>query len=408
MFLVALFPPLAPAEEGSEIDGGPSPARATPIEPGRYTETIEPGSKRWFEVELAAGEALAVGGALLAPEDLGSDSAEGTFALTVLSPSGEEWVGSREASPLFIAEGNGPETLGALTPPTGGPEPPVSQSAAAFTETGSYAFGFSLGDVGEDGGLDRGEELALELVVDRIDVVGGLPGGGLTPAGLDPAVAPDAVEVAGDPAPLPGGDSFNSSPLLEPGSYSSSIGVGEDAYYAVEVPAGQRAQVAVELDLTEGPRRRLERDLYSYLLAAYTPVFQPASEDSELAEGAKTLVRTRTDPATPIGELVGELESGELDGPGVWYFRLYASEPFGREGEGDGFELPATIDVQLKGEALEPPPAAVTAPEADESEGTGGFGFPTIALVGAGGLLVAIGVALTLGRRWRRGRARQG
>lgn len=422
--LAALAPSSASAAAGTGLSGGPSPAGAVPVEPGRYLDAISPGSERWYAIELAAGEALAVGGALFAPEDLDSESVEGSFALTVRSPSGREWVGSREVSPLFLTEGNGPETLGALTPPAGGPDPPVSESAAAFTETGTYAFGYALGGAG-GGELDRDRELALELAIDRIDAGGGEPGGALAPAGLEAADEPAALEGAADPAmptdededgratapaPLAGGGSFNAAPLMEPGSYATTIGVGEDAYYAVEVPAGQRAQVAVEVDLTEGPGRRLERDLYSYLLAAYTPVFQPAGEDGELAEGGSVLVRTRTARASPIDELVGELGTGELSGPGAWYFRLYASEPFSGEGGGGAFELPAAIEVQLKGEALEPvaaDPGVSELPPAEEAEGTGGLGFATIALVGAGALLVAVGVALTVGRRRRRRRARQ-
>lgn len=426
----------AEAAEGAEISGGSSREQATAIEPGRYLDTLAPGAARWYSIELAAGQALALGGALFPPESLDQESVEGSLAFSVRSPSGEQWVGSREVSTLFIGEGNAPETLGALTPPAGGSDPPVSESAAAFTEVGIYSFGFSLkGEGGKLGELAGVAGLQLELAVDRLDSAGGEPGGALLPSEVFAAPPPATAEQGGASdrpsdgsardgsreggprggevlsAPVAGGDSFNDAPLLEPGRYAGMIETGEDAYYAVAVPAGQRAQVGVGINLAEGPRRRLERGLNSYLLAAYTPIFQPTGEDGELAEGRSVLVRTRTARATPAGDLVDEVGAGELEGPGVWYFRLFASEPF--TGEGREVEVPTEIEVQLKGEALEAPdptPVAGDEPPADGNggvdesvEGPGGFGAATIALVVVAALLVAAGVGLAVRRRSARG-----
>ena len=136
---------------GTEVDGAPSYGAAPALLPGQYTDSITPGSEKWYSFDLAEGQAADISITIVGDprsEDVGD--ARGV----VVTPELDD---TAEATLMFHA---GPTTISGaiLTPEVG--------SKFHFEEGGTYYLRLELGDDTEGEAADQ--ELPVELLVDII------------------------------------------------------------------------------------------------------------------------------------------------------------------------------------------------------------------------------------------------
>jgi Ca-activated chloride channel family protein len=225
------------------------------------------------------------------------------------------------------------------------------------------------------------------------------------------AAAPAFAQDRG--APVVGGGSFNSAPVLEPGRYHDTILPGEYLYYGFRLAAGQTLRVtATHPDIDNDAVRRMGVIFLSGNIHTPTRAFSANAthegdkETMGFGTGDADPLVVSSDPVSPEED---ESDSGPWAGAGVYYLALHAVY---READTPPrAEIPFAFVAEVQG-AAQPnatpsstptpaPTAAATATPAPEAEASAGPS-PAVAAVGAvGGIL--IGVIAGIARRRRRG-----
>ena len=219
-------------------------------------------------------------------------------------------------------------------------------------------------------------------------------------------LAPSAA-LAQTSAPVVGGGSFVTAPLIEPGKYRDTLLPAERLFYGIKLEAGQRLRVAAQLDVEE----ELGSDIASaFSVGIETPlreveVLDLVDEDiagnDSLTAGAN---RDRVEfVSTPVlaGSAARE-DSGNYRGPGIWYVSLYL--PTNKE-KPARVEVPVDFELEVIGEpqpdaSPEPTPAEATPAPSPEKDDSGGGSSPA-AVIGVGLVCVLVGLVggALLGRR---------
>ena len=194
--------------------------------------------------------------------------------------------------------------------------------------------------------------------------------------------------VAGAPEPVVGGGSFNTAPVVEPGTYRDTLLPGERLFYGIELAAGQQLRIAAELDAGEVVPAA------GFSVGLQTPLREVEVLDlvEEDVTGNGTVTPDLGDRiefvSVPVLAASGAREESiGYRGPGTWYVSLYMSS---LDQEPQRVEVPVTLELEVRGEPqpdtrLEPMPA----PERESGPSTGallgaGLGGLVVGLIGGG------------------------
>lgn len=226
--------------------------------------------------------------------------------------------------------------------------------------------------------------------------------------------APARAQDAG--APVVGGGSFNSAPILEPGRYHDTILPSERLFYGFRLAAGQSLRITLTPGLSGPALARLQIVYLSGAIWAPTrdedPDWRGAADENENlffkggAEPDGPMVVTSWEATTASDDAT----KGTWHGPGVYFFNLFALHD-SREGAPPRAEIPFTFEAEIVGAAQPnatasatptptptPRATATTTPAPAEDDGP-----PPEAMagVGVGGILVGVIAGIALLRRRR-------
>jgi Ca-activated chloride channel family protein len=238
------------------------------------------------------------------------------------------------------------------------------------------------------------------------------------------SLAPAAAAQQG--TPIVGGGSFNTAPLLEPGSYTDTVAAGETVYWKIKLQKGQILRVRATVDTSE-----VETDLFAgnylegianlgYRLYLFTPLRERVSDEFEWRDGAADLegddsAGAKTGEAvTPrvLGyeQILGpDFNLDKYPAPGEWFIALSAADsdtypaeipaelPIGLEVGVEGTAEPSSPDfaAKLPGPTPEPTASAESLLAGDADAGDPAL---TIALVGLLCLLGGLGLGALASR----------
>ena len=169
--------------------------------------------------------------------------------------------------------------------------------------------------------------------------------------------------------PVVGGGSFNTAPLLGPGTYDDTVAAGETVYWKVRLAKGQVLRVKATVDtsqiqtdpLADGFDKGLAN--LNYFLDIFSPLREQLSEESggtydtasarlegSAAAGAKT--GTATGPRVLGFEqiLASDYNEDKFPAPGEWYVSLNAADTATFPAEVPA-ELPVELQVEVIGQA---------------------------------------------------------
>ena len=207
--------------------------------------------------------------------------------------------------------------------------------------------------------------------------------------------------------PVVGAGSFNSAPILEPGSYSDTVEPAEYLYYAIRVGAGQRLRLSGGTG--DGPSDLLHMGVAAVYLTIHSPTrmdvsaFSNGDAEGDLgAPGGMTF-------ESPTVQASGDSDTdGPWTGPGVYFLSVQAVYR-GSQLDPPRAEIPFHFTVSLVG-AVQPTPTptpvrtatpTATASPTPAPSGTGNGGGHAAAAAGAGvaGLLLGVIAGIALRRR---------
>lgn len=214
-------------------------------------------------------------------------------------------------------------------------------------------------------------------------------------------------------APVVGGGSFNSAPILEPGSFHDTILPGEYLYYGFRVAAGQRLRV----ELTHPDIGNEDvRDLGVIFLSGnvHSPTrtlgFGTSGGDNAFISFGNLETKPLVVTSAEAGADEDDDTSGVWKSAGVYYLALHAV--WSGNGTRPKAEIPFTFTAAVQGTALPnatpsatptptpsatPTAKATPAPVKAEDDGPG----PAVAAIGGvGGIL--LGAVAGIARRGRR------
>ena len=183
------------------------------------------------------------------------------------------------------------------------------------------------------------------------------------------ALPAPALAQGGAAKPVVGGGSFNTAPLLGPGTYDDTVAAGETVYWKVRLAKGQVLRVKATVDtsqiqtdpLADGFDKGLAN--LNYFLDIFSPLREQLSEESggtydtasarlegSPAAGAKT--GTATGPRVLGFEqiLASDYNEDKFPAPGEWYVSLNAADTATFPAEVPA-ELPVELQVQVIGQA---------------------------------------------------------
>jgi Ca-activated chloride channel family protein len=165
-----------------------------------------------------------------------------------------------------------------------------------------------------------------------------------------------------------GGGSFNTAPLLAPGTYSDTVAAGETVYWKVRLAKGQVLQVKATVDTSQIQTDALADDYdrglagLDYFVDIFSPLREQLSEESggtyaaasarlEGSAGAGAKAGTATGPRVLGFEqiLASDYNKDKFPAPGEWYVSLNAADSALLPADVPA-ELPVELDVQVVGQ----------------------------------------------------------
>ncbi|WP_028066269.1 hypothetical protein [Solirubrobacter soli] len=209
--------------------------------------------------------------------------------------------------------------------------------------------------------------------------------------------------------PVVGGGSFNSAPVLEPGTYRDTILPTEYLYYGFRLAAGQRLDVTVTLP--DIPPESV-RSMGVIWLAGniHTPtrtetdVF--ANRDDAIGFDGTGPNETLSVSSDDVSAEQDDSASGAWRGAGVYYLALHAVVGAGTT-DPVRAEIPLTFRAEVVGEAAPnatptptptPTPTATATP-AKRAEASAGPPAAVAAVAGVGGILLGVFAGIARRRR---------
>jgi len=210
-------------------------------------------------------------------------------------------------------------------------------------------------------------------------------------------------------APVVGGGSFNTAPLIGPGEYRDTLLPGERLFYGVKLGAGQRLQVSGQL---KGRQDVIEDAATGFSVGIETPLREVDVldlVDEDIAGNGTVTTGSSSDRIefVSVPALTGSAARDEginYRGPGTWFVSLYMSS---NEPDPPRVEIPVDLGIKVIGTAQpDPEPEKTPAKPTPAASGGGDDGETSIgtvigvglAALVVGGVLGAAAAALT-GRR---------
>jgi hypothetical protein len=234
----------------------------------------------------------------------------------------------------------------------------------------------------------------------------------LVAVGLALAIAGPAQAQGTVGTPVVGGGSFNTAPVLEPGTFRDTILPAEYLYYGFKLEAGQQLHIKAETDIDHSEVNAM--GVLYVSLNIHTPTrvtdvnsSQPGDNKSALQTGGDDYQLAISSDVVRPDQDVGS--TGTWPGAGVYYLAVhtaYTGDHFPPPRSEIPFTFTATIDGQAQPSATDTPTLTPTAaatrtatPSARDRDEDG----PPAALAagfGVGGIL--LGVIAGIARRRRR------
>jgi hypothetical protein len=220
-------------------------------------------------------------------------------------------------------------------------------------------------------------------------------------------LAPAPAARADQYAPVVGAGSFNSAPILAPGSYRDTILPEEYLYYAVRLQAGQRLHIDARSETDIQTLRGLDITYIKVNVAApdRTLVRDGIDGDQSFSSDTEAPADFTTAEVAKIADQSDD-PTEDWTGPGVYFVSFYAiytgSEKPTRA------EIPFHFTLQVEGTPIaepSPKPTATRTPKptptpTPEAEPGGGGTSPAVAAgFGIGGLLIGAFGGRALSRR---------
>jgi Ca-activated chloride channel family protein len=316
---------------GTPIDGSNDPATPTPITAGEWTDEIGPdrdaeGNRYYTFERTMPGSTFHFSAATVG----NAEDWEGIF-VEVGTPDGSSC--GTEQSTRFV---DGSMVLGAVvTSPTtiDDPDEPCRTSQTLLVEVGR-----------DDTEATENAPMAVKVMEEPpVDTVAGLP---LEP-GDEEYVAP---QVNVEPEEIIGGSSFNDATEVSTGAYRSTIVPGEAQIFRVHLDWGQSLRTKV---LFPQASQALEEKTGYFGPWGTLQTFNPmrgATED--YFSGVSNTGTTSGGTANSLGTMVVPVRYLNREGSsgaylaGDYYISLSADE----DDDGETYELPYTLQVEVVGE----------------------------------------------------------
>jgi hypothetical protein len=209
--------------------------------------------------------------------------------------------------------------------------------------------------------------------------------------------------------PVVGAGSFNSAPILPPGSYSDTVEPAEYIYYAIRVGAGQRLRLSGAT--STGPVDQLHLGVAAVYLTIHSPTrmdvsaFADGQAEGDLGQPGGVAF------TGPTVQASGDTDTdGPWTGPGVYFLSVQAVYR-GSQPDPPRAEIPFHFTVSLVGAVQPTPtptpvrtatPTATPRPTATPSgSGHGGGNAAAAAGAGVGGLLLGVIAGIVMRQRRR-------
>ncbi|MEA2481696.1 MAG: Ca-activated chloride channel [Thermoleophilaceae bacterium] len=233
----------------------------------------------------------------------------------------------------------------------------------------------------------------------------------LLAVGLFLAIAGPAGAQGSVGTPVVGGGSFNTAPILGPGTYRDTILPAEYLYYGFKLEAGQQLHIKASTDIDHSEVNAMGVLYVSVNIHTPTRVTdvnsnQPGDNKSALQTGGDNYQLAISSEVVRPDQDAGS--TGTWPGAGVYYLAVhtaYTGDRFPPPRSEIPFTFTATIDGQAKPSTTDTPTPTPTAkatpaapPRATASDG------PPAALAagfGVGGILIGVVAGIARGRRRR-------
>jgi Ca-activated chloride channel family protein len=232
---------------------------------------------------------------------------------------------------------------------------------------------------------------------------------------------------AQDGKPIVGGGSFNTAPLLAPGTYADTVAAGETVYWKIRLAKGQQLTAKATVDVSQieteagKPDFEIGLDLLDYKIDIFTPLREPlsgeydaeyrkASADLEGDDGTGVKTGTATSPRVLGFEqiLQGDYNVAKFPAPGDWYVAVSVADSDVSPAE-QPVELPLELELGVDGAAqasspnfasklATPTPEPTQEPELASATTDPGSPAVTILLVAVLALLGGVGLGALAAR----------
>lgn len=392
---------------GEPVEGAATGAGAPVLAPGQYLDTIGPGEKRHYAVDLDAvstvdfsatavpqpGAAVDAFDALRTSITYGADSSCGTDTAHFLQKEG--------ATPLTSALARIPTEHGTrLCDRAGRYLLVVERDSKKGSDAARWPLELLYG---------------VEAPLDK----------GVTPAGSRPVYGEggkDAVPPTGDPRDVRGGTGFNDAEDIGPGVWRDRILPGQTLWY--KVPAGWGQQVRYDVEFANEPTVERVGSAYSYgATQLFTPARSPLTGGGEftpttLYSGRPSAIRMGGVPVAWTNRYEYRSHVRPVHAAGDFYVSVTLGA--GAADIAENPQIGVVLRVSVLGDELTGPEhnAPVAAKKVDkggnptraaDSGGTGGAGWTGIvAAAGAGAVVVMAGLVFLRGRRGRAAQTTRG
>ncbi|WGW12057.1 VWA domain-containing protein [Saxibacter everestensis] len=326
---------------GTPVEGTEDPAEAPLIEPGQYTDVLREapegdrqGSELHYKIRLDGSERINVAATSLLPTAKSGSNDYFGAKIELMDSEGASCT-TRNNNDLQV--GTGAEAL-----PTTINYSAVDPADEKYCNRESGEFTILVARLGDL----KDVQVPIELIVGTEPIPAKADG---KPAASSPEkfVAPAARSGAA-PRDVKGGDSFNTAPVLTPGTFTDRIAVGERRFYSVPVTYGQRLSVSAtpggetkgsptaKVDIANPLRQKLRLSEDSSYVASLN------SGDYSVVS-ASTIVPVRYRNTESPDE---DIQQYYLDGN--YYFVVQIEDEDGDPNK--GVEVPYTLNIDTPGE----------------------------------------------------------
>ncbi|MFD9500816.1 VWA domain-containing protein [Streptomyces sp. NPDC060035] len=392
--------------KGERVEGAATADKAPAIAPGQYLDTIGPGEKRYYAVDLDAVSTA-------------------DFSATAVPQPGAA-VDSLDALSTGLAHGTGDSLC-------------ETNTEHFFQKEGATPLTSAVSRIRSEGGSRSCDDAGRYwLVVERqskkgsdsarwpLELVYGVEAPlveGVTPAQSQPEYGDGGRKAAlpsGDPREVRGGSGFNDARALGQGVWRDRILPSQTLWY--KVPAGWGQQVRYDVEFANEPTVRRASSTYSYGgTQLFTPARFPVDSGGEFSStamynGRPAAIRMGSVPVAWTNRYEYRSAVRPVHAEGSFYIAVTLGAKAAEIAENP--RIGVVLRVAVLGDVLAGPQhgAPVLArksgdtkvdddgksPVAADSSGTGGAGWTGIATAAAAGAVVALIAGLVFVRSRRR------